>query len=128
MIHNVLTKTKNVCINFLYPHLSTLENIKIVDNSKSWKFEDNVLSLIDMILIDCPISSDENGNLSICYFKDNKSNEVNPIFSSFKRIAKIGWSNIDYAEKWLTLLKNSSIVEVETLNLDFLNIINSLIK
>ena len=120
---NIWISNKNWfnCIEDLYPHVCLLESIEVIDKDNYSYQENKKLTLLDQIVLNGTIRSNIFSSCAnICYFKDNKWEIINPIYTPFKRIA---WLHInsDDLHILLKMIKEANISEIENLNLNQLD-------
>ena len=86
----------------MYSYVSTMESIRVIDNSQYNEQEYQSCTLLDQIVLDCIFHDDD--DLKICYFRDSGWTVPIPIFDSFKRVAILSY-NYDDVSKELMMHK-----------------------
>ena len=96
----------------MHPHIESLSSIKVFPFGGQ-KHDINYFFLDLIVLYDIFDWGDE---LKSCFFKDSELKEINPIYQSFIRIKEIYFNNYEEAFAKLTMLKQVSIQEIESIN------------
>ena len=115
----------------MHPHIESLTSIKAFPyGGQDLSLQHSFLDLI--VLKD--IQNEQDSKLKDCLFINSKLKEINPIYESFKRIDYVYCSNYEYAFKMFNTLKQTSIQEIEKIDLrkmneeNFEQIINQLLN
>ena len=114
----------------MHPHIKSLITIKVYP----FGGQDLTIyrSFLDLIVL--AIVWDLRLKIKACFFKDSELKEINPIYESFKRIARVYCDNYEEALAMLNILEQTSIQEIEDIVLweidgeDFEKITNRLLN
>ena len=78
-------------------------------------------SFLDLIFVKNMFTTNYDGILKMCYFKDFEWKIEEPIFQSFKRVKDVNFDDYEDSHTKLNKIKKASIFEIKTLDFGYLS-------